>query len=146
VIEGRTVAIEICWAEQPNERYAEIAGEFVRLNVDVIVTSSTPPAIAAKRATAVIPIVSALMGDPVGTGLVASLARPGGVVVNMVYINTLAVVARLPVIYNQRMYVEAGGLTSYGPDYRDLFRRAADFVDKDSAWGEAGRPARRAAD
>src|SRR5262245_33131346 len=52
------------------------------------------------------------------------------VVVNMVHINTLAVVARLPVIYNQRMYVEAGGLTSYGPDYRDLFRRAADFVDK----------------
>jgi putative tryptophan/tyrosine transport system substrate-binding protein len=220
-IDGRTVAIEVRWAEGLNERYAEIAGEFVRLKVDVIVTYATPPVIAAKQATAVIPIVSAIMGDPVGTGLVASLARPGGnvtglsnqtsdlagkrldllrevvpglrrlaflanvsnpaalqekvevqaaartlgldvvaleirrsediapafetlkgrpqalyvagdplVVAELVQINTLAAVARLPTIYNQRVYVEGGGLTSYGPDAPDLFRRAADFVDK----------------
>jgi putative tryptophan/tyrosine transport system substrate-binding protein len=77
-IEGRTVAIEYRWAEGRSERFAEIAAEFVRLKVDVIVTYATPPAIAAKEATAVIPIVSAVMGDPVGAGLVGSLARPGG--------------------------------------------------------------------
>src|SRR5215470_14920669 len=77
-IEGRTVAIEYRWAEGRAERAAEIAAEFVRLKVDVIVTYATPPVIAAKQVTAVVPIVSAVMGDPVGTGLVASLARPGG--------------------------------------------------------------------
>src|SRR4029450_12011068 len=75
---GRTVAIEYRWAEGRYEHLAEIAAEFVRLKVDVIVTYATPPVVAAKQATAVIPIVSAVMGDPVGTGLVASLARPGG--------------------------------------------------------------------
>jgi putative ABC transport system substrate-binding protein len=71
-IEGRTVAIEYRWAEGRSERFAEIAAEFIRLKVDVIVTYATPPAIAAKEATAVIPIVCAVMGDPVGAGLVAS--------------------------------------------------------------------------
>ena len=220
-IEGRTVAIEYRWAEGRYENLAEIAAEFVRLKVDVIVTYATPPVVAAKQATADIPIVSAVMGDPVGTGLVASLARPGGnvtglsvltpdlagkrlellrevvpglrrlaflgnvgnpitalemgevqtaartlglhlvtleirrpedivpaletlksdaqalyvagdplVLANRVRINTLALVARLPAIYNERAYVEAGGLMSYGPNFPDLFRRAADFVDK----------------
>jgi putative tryptophan/tyrosine transport system substrate-binding protein len=76
--EGRTVAIEYRWAEGRNERAAEIAAEFVRLKVDVIVTYSTPPILAAKQATSAIPIVFAAAGDPVGAGLVASLARPGG--------------------------------------------------------------------
>ena len=76
-IEGRTVAIEYRWAEGRNERYAEIAAEFVRLKVDVIVTTA-PAVLAAKQATSVIPIVFALAGDPVGTGLVQSLVRPGG--------------------------------------------------------------------
>jgi ABC-type uncharacterized transport system substrate-binding protein len=216
-IEGRTVAIEYRWAEGRSERFAEIAAEFVRLKVDVIVTYATPPAIAAKEATAVIPIVSAVMGDPVGAGLVASLARPGGnvtglsnqsadlagkrvehlrevvpglrrlavlanvsnpvsgaemgevqalgldvvileirrgediapafetlkgraqalyvagdplMITNRVRINTLALGARLPTTYNQREYVEAGGLMSYGPNFPDLFRRAGDYVDK----------------
>jgi putative tryptophan/tyrosine transport system substrate-binding protein len=220
-IEGRTVAVEYRWAEGRSERLAEIAAEFVRLKVDVIVTYATPPVIAAKQATGVIPIVSAVMGDPVGTGLVASLARPGGnvtglsvltpdlagkrlellrevvpglrllaclanvsnpiailemgevqvaarilglevvtleirrpediapafetlkgraqalyvagdplVLTNRVHINTLALVARLPAIYNQRDYVEAGGLMSYGVNWPDLFRRTADYVDK----------------
>ncbi len=77
-IENRTVAIEYRWAEGRSERFAEIAAEFVRLKVDVILAAGTAPALAAKQATAVIPIVFALAGDPVGTGLVASLARPGG--------------------------------------------------------------------
>jgi putative tryptophan/tyrosine transport system substrate-binding protein len=220
-IEGRTVAIEYRWAEGRSEHMAEIAAEFVRLKVDVIVTYATPPVVAAKQATAVIPIVSAVMGDPVGTGLVTSLARPGGNVTglsvlapdlagkrlellrevvpgvhrlallanisnpiatlemgevqmaartlgldlialeirrtediapafetlkgraqaiyvvgdpllstNRVRINTWALVARLPAFYNEREYVEAGGLMSYGVNWPNLFRRTADFVDK----------------
>jgi putative ABC transport system substrate-binding protein len=220
-IEGRTVVVEYRWAEGRSERLAEIAAEFVRLKVDVIVTYATPPVIAARQATAVIPIVSAVMGDPVGTGLVASLARPGGnvtglsvltpdlagkrlellrevipglrslaclanisnpitalemgevqaaartlgldvvtleirrpediapaletlkghaqalyvagdplVLTNRVRINTLTLVARLPTIYNQRDYVEAGGLMCYGVNWPDLFRRTADYADK----------------
>jgi putative ABC transport system substrate-binding protein len=77
-IEGRTVAIEYRWGEEIAERYAAIAAEFVRLKVDVMVTGGTIPVAAAKRATAVIPIVFAAAGDPIGAGLVASLARPGG--------------------------------------------------------------------
>jgi putative tryptophan/tyrosine transport system substrate-binding protein len=77
-IEGRTVAIEYRWAEGRSERAAEIAAEYVRLKVDVIITAGTPLIIAAKRVTSTIPIVFATAGDPVGTGLVDSLPRPGG--------------------------------------------------------------------
>ena len=77
-IDSRNLAIEYRWAEGRNERYAENAAEFVRLKVVVIVTEATPPTLAAKQATAVIPIVFAAVSDPVGTGLSASLARPGG--------------------------------------------------------------------
>jgi putative ABC transport system substrate-binding protein len=77
-IEGRTVAIEYRWAEGRSERFAEIAAEFVRLKVDVIVTAGTDAVIAVKKATSVIPIVFVLAVDPVGMGLVTSLARPGG--------------------------------------------------------------------
>jgi putative ABC transport system substrate-binding protein len=77
-IDGRNLAIQYRWAEGHSERYAENAAEFVRLKVDVIVTESTPQTLAAKQATAVIPVIFAGVGDPVGTGLVASLARPGG--------------------------------------------------------------------
>jgi putative ABC transport system substrate-binding protein len=77
-IEGRTVAIEYRWAEGRNDRMAEIAAEFVRAKVNVIVAQGTPAALAAKNATASLPIVFALPGDPIGSGLVASLARPGG--------------------------------------------------------------------
>jgi putative ABC transport system substrate-binding protein len=220
-IEGRTVAIEYRWAEGRSERYAELAAEFVRLNVDVIVTAGTPTVLAAKKATAVIPIIFASSGDPVHTGLVASLARPGSNVTglsiqqadlagkrleilrevipdlrrlailanvtnpivvielaevqaaarkigsefvileirraediasaieaqkghadalyilsdavsndNRVRICTLALSARLPTVYIDRSYPEAGGFMSYGPNRPDLYRRAADFVDK----------------
>src|SRR5205809_360722 len=77
-IEGRTITIEYRWAEGRSERFAEIAAELVRRKVDIIVTSATEAIVAAKQATSVIPIVFAAAGDPVGTGLVASLARPGG--------------------------------------------------------------------
>jgi putative ABC transport system substrate-binding protein len=219
-IEGRTVAIEIRWAEGRAERDVEIAAEFVRLKVDILVTTGgAVPAL--MRATSVIPIVFALDGDPVGRGLVASLARPGGnvtglsqlqadlagkrlellrevlpdvrrlavlanvafagavqetaevrqaadkfglvvmpaevrraedlaptfdalkgradalyvcgdalAVTHRVRINALALDARLPTLYSSREYVLAGGVLSYGPNFPDLFRRSADFVDK----------------
>jgi putative tryptophan/tyrosine transport system substrate-binding protein len=75
-IEGRTVAIEYRWAEGRSEHFAEIATEFVQLKVDVIVTVGGAVA-AAKQATSTIPIVFAQAADPVGSGLVANLARPG---------------------------------------------------------------------
>jgi putative tryptophan/tyrosine transport system substrate-binding protein len=77
-IENRTMAIEYRWTEGRNERYAQLAAELVRLKVDVIVALGSPAIVAAKQATAVIPIVFPLASDPVGDGLVASLARPGG--------------------------------------------------------------------
>src|SRR5262245_4193645 len=77
-IEGRTIAIELRWTEGRVERAAEIAAEFVQLNVDIIVTSGTPQVATLKQATSIIPIVCPTMGDPVDAGLVASLARPGG--------------------------------------------------------------------
>ena len=76
-VEGRNVAIEFRWAEGRTERYTEIATEFVRLKVDVIVTTGGA-VLATKQVTSVIPIVFALALDPVGGGMVTSLARPGG--------------------------------------------------------------------
>jgi putative ABC transport system substrate-binding protein len=220
-IEGRTIAVEYRWTEGRTERAAEIAAEFVQRGVDVIVTSGTGIVLATKQATSVIPIVFAATGDPVGTGLVTSLARPGGNVTGLsnqaadlvgkrlellrevvpglgrvaflanvgnpvlileigqiqaaartlglevitleirrgedivpafealngrteaLYvvadalmfthrfrINTLALAARLPTMHALREGVEVGGLMSYGPNFPDLFRRAADYVDK----------------
>jgi len=76
--ENRNLTIEVRWAEGRQDRYAEIADEFVRLKVDIIVTYAVPAILAVKQATSVIPIVFAAANDPVGNGLVASLARPGG--------------------------------------------------------------------
>jgi putative ABC transport system substrate-binding protein len=87
-VEGRTIAIEYRRAAGRNERLAEIAAEFVQLKMDVIVAGGTPPVLAAMQATSIIPIVFASAGDPVGTGLVASLARPGG---NVTGLSVLAV-------------------------------------------------------
>jgi putative ABC transport system substrate-binding protein len=219
-IEGRTVAIEYRWAEGRKERFAEIAAEFVQRQVDIIVTSG-PAVPAVKQATSVIPIVFPIENDPVGSGLVQSLARPGGnvtglslqfsdtigkrfellgevvpnlhrlavmynagysaVMVEMgevrpmasrlglelieleirraedidpafeslkgrtdalyvasdplvnthrIHINSLALAARLPSMHGFREFVVAGGLMSYGANFPDLFRRAADLVDK----------------
>ena len=219
-IEGRTVAIEYRWAEGRSERYAEIAAEFVRLKVDVIVTVGSAVA-AAKQATTVLPIVFAVAVDPLGSGMVAGLARPGGNVTglsvqsadladkrleilhelvpnlrrlaimgnagyraaalemdearaaarmlgidattleirraediasaidglrdradalyvctdalinaNHVRINTLALGMHLPTMHGPREHAASGGLVSYGPNYPDLFRRSADYVDR----------------
>jgi len=217
-IDGRNVAIEYRWGEGRAERFAEIATEFVRLKVDVILAGGTEAAVA-KQATSVIPIVFPSAGDPIGSRLVASLARPGGnvtglsnlgsglaakrlellrevfpelrrlaVMLNADYsggvtesgemdvaartlgleliplpirrvediapafaglkgraeglytigdslvhvhrlrINTFALAARLPTMFSQREFVEAAGLMSYGTNFPDLNRRAADKI------------------
>ncbi|HEY7846012.1 MAG TPA: ABC transporter substrate-binding protein [Bradyrhizobium sp.] len=219
--EGRNIAIDYRWAEARSERYSEIAAEFSSRKVDVIVTWASAPTLAAKRATATIPIVFAAQMDPVGAGVVASLARPGGNVTGMsiqqtdtagkriellrevvpklarlavmansgapgamiemrevvttartlgleatpievrqadevfpaieslkgradalyvatdplifsnrVRINALAQAQRLPTIFGGREYPEAGALMSYGPNWAELFRHAAEQVDK----------------
>jgi putative ABC transport system substrate-binding protein len=76
-IDGRNVAIDVRWGEGRGDRFSEIAAEFVRLKVDVIVTGGNA-ALAVKQATSTIPIIFAVAADPVGSGLVGSLARPGG--------------------------------------------------------------------
>ena len=220
-IEGQTVAIESRWSEGRAERFAEIASEFVRLKTAVIVTTGAGPVSAVRRATQVIPIVFAIATDPVGTGLVASLERPGGNITGLSYMGTdlaakrvellrailttlrrIAVMAyngapgamlelrevqvtagkvgleaisvqitaadqiaqaiaglqdradalyvcpdplilanraliissafsaRLPTLFGEREFVDAGGLMSYGPNVPDMFRRAAEIVDK----------------
>ena len=77
-IEGKNITIEYRFAEQKSERMPELAADLVRLKVDLIVVTGRPEALAAKKATTTVPIVMASVGDPVGAGLVASLARPGG--------------------------------------------------------------------
>jgi putative ABC transport system substrate-binding protein len=77
-VEGKNLVIEFRWAEGRYDRLRDLAAELVHLRVDVIVTSGTPGTLAAKQATTTIPIVMATSGDAVGTGLVASLSRPGG--------------------------------------------------------------------
>ena len=219
--EGRNVTIEYRWAEASSQRYREIATELSSRKVDVIVTWASAPTLAAKRATTTIPIVFAAQMDPVGAGVVASLARPGGNVTGMsiqqtdtagkriellrevvpklarlavmansaapgamtemreavtkarslgleataievgqadevfsaieslkgradalyvatdplifsnrVRISAMAQAQRLPTIYGGREYVEAGALMSYGPNWAELFRHAAEQVDK----------------
>src|SRR5262249_23135583 len=77
-VEGENLAVERRYSEGRAERFAEFAAELVRLNVDVIVVETTPAALAVKRATNTIPVVFPTAIDPVGSGVVASLARPGG--------------------------------------------------------------------
>jgi ABC-type uncharacterized transport system substrate-binding protein len=96
-IEGRNIILEVRWAEGRSERFIEIADEFVRLKVDVIVTAGGA-VLAAKQATSVIPIVFAAAADPVGAGLVASLARPGGNVTGLSIQNTDSIGKRLELL------------------------------------------------
>jgi len=77
-VEGRTIALEIRWAEGRYERLPALVAELVHPKVDILVVATTPGALAAKSATSTIPVVMVAVGDPVGSGLVASLARPGG--------------------------------------------------------------------
>jgi putative ABC transport system substrate-binding protein len=85
--EGENIIIEFRWAEGKYDRLPDLAKELVRLKVDVLVTHGTPGGFAAKRATATIPIVMAVIGDAIGTGLVPSLARPGGDITGSSFLN-----------------------------------------------------------
>ena len=84
-VEGKNIAIDFRWAEGKYERLPELAAELVRLKVDIIVTHGTPGSLAAKKATATIPIVIATISDPVATGVVASLRQPGGNVTGLMF-------------------------------------------------------------
>lgn len=96
-IEGKTLFIEYRSSDGPDERYPGLAAELVRLKVDLIVTRGTPAALAAKQATATIPVVITGTGDPVGQGIVASLARPGG--------NITGLSAQVTDIYAKRVQI-----------------------------------------
>ncbi len=96
--EGQNIIIEYRWADGHYERLPAFFAEMVRLNVDVIVTHGTPGALAAKRATTKIPIVLAVVGDAVASGLVSSLAKPGGNVTGLTYFNPELAAKRLELI------------------------------------------------
>jgi putative ABC transport system substrate-binding protein len=85
-VEGRDLTIEYRWAEGAYERFPALIAELIALKVDIIVTAGTPAALAVKRSTTTIPVVMAAIGDPIGTGLVKSLARPGGNLTGLVAI------------------------------------------------------------
>ena len=97
-IEGQNITIEYRFAELKPERVSELAAELVRLKVDLIVASGTPPAVAAKNATTAIPIVMINIPDPVGLGLVASLARPGGNVTGLAALAPELITKRLEIL------------------------------------------------
>jgi putative ABC transport system substrate-binding protein len=97
-VEGQTFVIEYRAAAGRAERLPDLVAELVRLKVNVIVASATPAALAAKQATTTIPIVSAVMGDPVGDGLVASLARPGGNITGLTFLAPALVAKRLQLL------------------------------------------------
>jgi putative ABC transport system substrate-binding protein len=97
-VEGKNVLFEDRRAGGHNERWPELAAELVRLNVQVIVTSGTPAALAAKRATTTIPIVMAVTGDPLSTGLVSSLAKPGGNVTGLMQLGAGLAAKRLELL------------------------------------------------
>ena len=97
-VEGKNIVIEFRWAEGNYERLPQLAAELVRLKVDVLVTAGTPSILAAKSATTTIPIVMASGGDPVATGLVTSLARPGGNVTGMAGFSPELMVKRLELL------------------------------------------------
>jgi len=97
-IEGKNITIEYRFSEGKNDRLPELAAELVRLKVDLIVVTGGPPASAAKKATTTIPIVMANVGDPVGEGLVASLARPGGNITGFSALSTELNTKRLEIL------------------------------------------------
>jgi putative ABC transport system substrate-binding protein len=143
-VEGQNVAIEYRWAEGRTERFPELAAEFARLNVDLIVASTTPAVIAAKQATSVIPIVIATANDPVGTGLVASLARPGGNVTGLSNQFADTAAKRLEflreVVPGLRRFAILGNVDNPGSvlDMREV-QRAANLIDLEGTTFEIRR-------
>ena len=140
-IEGRNVVIEVRSAGGRPERFAEIATELVRLPVDVLLVGVCgAPLDAARSATQTIPIVVATCNDDlVETGIVNSLARPGGNVTGLSKLTPeLAAASRLPALYAFREVPDAGGLMSYGPNIRAMWRRAAAYVVKILQGAKAG--------
>src|SRR5436190_1571064 len=132
---GENVVIDYRFDDGNTGRLSEIAADLVRLGVDVIATSFNPVTVAAMKATSAIPIVMITSVDPVSTGLVASLARPGGNVTGLAVdtsgeIADMALAKRLPTASVQRELAEAGFLLTYGADIRELYRRSATFLDK----------------
>ena len=133
-IEGRTVAIEYRWGEGRADRYAEIAAEFVRLKVDVILAGGTEAAVAAKQATSVIPVVFPVAGDPIGSRLVTSLARPGGNVTGLSNLGSGLAAKRLELLREvvpglRRLAVMANVDYSGGLTERDEIDAAARTLD-----------------
>ena len=142
-IEGNTVAIEYRWAEGRSESTGEFVAEFVRRKVNVIVSGSTEGALAAKQATLAIPIVFSVAGDPVGTGLVTSLARPGGNVTGLSNFSVDLAAKLLELLGGHARAQAPGGLGQC-----QLFRRRAG-TGRDQKRGRHARarvdPARNAA-
>src|SRR6478736_584119 len=97
-VDGQNVLVEVRAADLKVERFPALASELVRLNVDLIVASNTPAARAVQQATTTIPIVVPVMGDPVGDGLVASLARPGGNITGLTFLGPQLVPKRLALL------------------------------------------------
>ncbi len=128
-VEGHNLVFDFRSAEGKIDLLPKLAAELVALRVDVIVALYTPCALAAQQATREIPIV-VVSGDPLGTGLVTSLARPGGASLSTKTVAELALKHGLPAATQTRSFAEVGGLLSYGADGPDVFRRAALFVTK----------------
>ena len=97
-VQGKNIAIELRWAEGNYDRLPTLVADLVRLKVDVIVTHGTPGALAAKQATTTIPIVVAAVGDPLASGVVTSLARPGGNVTGLTFFNPEIAAKRLELL------------------------------------------------
>ena len=97
-VEGKNILIEWRWADGQLERLPQLAAELVRSNVELIITHTTPSTMVAKKATSTIPIVIASVGDPVSTGLVQSLARPGGNVTGLTFLQAELTIKRLELI------------------------------------------------
>ena len=113
-IEGRNVVYEDRWADDNNDRLPALAAELVRVKCDVIVTSGTPGTLALKRATTTVPIVMATSGDAVKSGLVASLARPGGNVTGMSFFGPELYAKRIELIKEAAPKIKAIAFSTAG--------------------------------
>jgi len=132
-VEGQNVRVEYHWFRGQYDRLPALMADIVSRRVTVIATpGGTLTAMAAKAATTTIPIVFGVAEDPVKLGLVSTLARPGGNVLNSRRELIVAATAkqRLPTIYSVSEFTRSGGLIAYGIERTDLFRRAATYVDR----------------